>query len=157
MQSAMPLPDDEKLCGIRFFHEMLDGEKKYQINLRNLTLPRTYINRTGLSYVRFAGTDLSQSFMCWNDFENCDFTSADLSGCDMRASLFAKCKFRDANLRGADFRWSKLTGCDFTDADMTGTIFDDNSTYKPLWNKLSEAQRKVITWEPHSGPEPPGG
>ena len=133
------------------------GEKDDQINLQNLTLPRILINRTGLSHVSFAGSDLYESFMCRDDFENCDFTLANLSKCDMRASRFVKCKFRNANLQGADFRMAELTGCEFSDANMTGTIFDDTITYKSLLNKLSDSQKRVICWAPHAGPEPPGG
>src|SRR5262249_361591 len=67
MPQAMPLPGDEHPCGVEFFKTLLTGEKGDEINLENLTLPRTFVNRTGLSYVSFAGSDLSESFMCWND------------------------------------------------------------------------------------------
>lgn len=88
MQNTRPSPHDNHPCGINFFKTRLEGERNKKIRLENLTLPRTYINRTGLVRVSFARSDLSESFMCWNDFENCDFTEADLSGCDMRASFF---------------------------------------------------------------------
>jgi Pentapeptide repeats (8 copies) len=52
--------------------------------------------------VNFAGTDLTESWMCWNDFDDCDFSDADLSSCDMRASEFNRCKFVGAVLRGIE-------------------------------------------------------
>ena len=74
----------------------------------------------------FAGTDLSESRMCWNDFVGCDFSGADLSGCDMRASKFEQCRFAGASLRGADLRRSSFEGCEFSTADLTGTIAEDS-------------------------------
>ena len=62
-------------------------------DLSNLTMPRQYVNRSGFERVSFRNSDLNQSFMCWNDFVECDFSDADLACCDMRASVFRDCSF----------------------------------------------------------------
>src|SRR5262245_46783838 len=83
--AAMPNHDDEDL-GFSFFRAGAE-----EIDLSNLSLPRTYFGRSLLTRVTFIGTDLSESRMCWNDFIECDFTGTDLSRCDMRASVFEAC------------------------------------------------------------------
>src|SRR5262249_50770594 len=93
-------------------------------DLSNLTMPRRMINRSGFERVSFRNTDLSQSFMCWNDFINCDFTDADLSCCDMRASIFDSCSFVRCKLIAADLRRSSFEDCDFTDADLRGAFIE---------------------------------
>src|SRR5262249_46125139 len=113
---AMPNYDDEEL-GYSFFR-MGVADADYN----NLTLPRTFFGRSLLARASFTHHDLSESRICWNDFEGCDFTGADLSGCDMRSSNFKGCKFVGTVLRGADFRRASFEDCDFTGADVTGAV-----------------------------------
>jgi uncharacterized protein YjbI with pentapeptide repeats len=118
---------------------------------------RTNFNRSGWTRVRFAGCRLVESFACWADFVDCDFSGADLTGCDMRASLFRGCRFDGAILRGADLRRSSFEGCSFVGADMTGAIADDYETMGYLFDKLTEAQLATMSVHADPGPEPPGG
>jgi uncharacterized protein YjbI with pentapeptide repeats len=97
-------------------------------------------------------TDLNQSFKCWNDFIDCDFTGADLTCCDLRASVFEGCSFVRCKLIGADLRWSDFEGCDFPDADLTGARADGDTDLP----EISEEQYDQIDWQ-DEGPEPPGG
>jgi uncharacterized protein YjbI with pentapeptide repeats len=108
---------------IEFFRSGFEGS-----DLSNLTLPRRYVNRSGFEGASFRNTDLSQSFMCWNDFVECDFTDADLTCCDMRASVFRDCTFVRCKLVGADLCGSDFDGCDFTGADLTGARIDDETS-----------------------------
>jgi uncharacterized protein YjbI with pentapeptide repeats len=86
----------------------------------NLTLPRTFFGRSEVGPISFRNTDLSESTLCWNDFNEVDFTDAELRGCDFRASIFNAVKFIRANLYRADLRRSTFNACDFTGAIMRG-------------------------------------
>jgi uncharacterized protein YjbI with pentapeptide repeats len=123
----------------------------------HLTMPRTFFGRSWLVRVNFADTDLSESCMCWNDFDDCDFTGADLSGCDMRASIFRRCVFAGALLRGADLRRSTFDGCDFTGAELSGAVAEGIGSRARLRDLLSAEQRAAVRWVEDTGPEPPGG
>jgi uncharacterized protein YjbI with pentapeptide repeats len=147
----MPNFDDEEL-GLSYFRYRLEDADN-----SNLTLPRSFFGRSWFVRVSFANTDLSQSRMCWNDFDGCDFGAADLSDCDLRASRFTGCKFSGAVLRGADLRRSTFEDCDFAGADLAGAIAEDEDFQGCVQDFLSEEQQAVIVWSEGEGPEPPGG
>lgn len=148
---GMPNYDDEEL-GFSFFrHGVEDGDYSH------LTLPRTYMGRSGLTRVSFRNTDLSESRMCWNDFIECDFSEADLSGCDMRASVFRNCKFIRAVLRGADLRRSSFEDCDFTGAVLNGAVADGEDFLDYVCDSLSVEQQDAMALTDDEGPLPPGG
>jgi hypothetical protein len=147
----MPSYDDEEPRFGYFRSGLEDADRSH------LTMPRTFFGRSWLVRVNFADTDLSESCMCWNDFDDCDFTGADLSGCDMRASIFRRCTFAGAMLRGADLRRSTFDGCDFTGADLSGAIAEGTGSRARLRDVLSVEQRAAISWAEDAGPEPPGG
>jgi len=113
LPTGVPSPFDSE--GISFFRTAVE-----EVDLSRLMLARSFFGRSLIKKVRFSGSDLSQSNLCWNDFEAVVFDDCDLSRADLRASTFAGCSFRGANLRGADLRNAELAGCDFTDADLTG-------------------------------------
>ena len=153
----MPSYDDKEPLGLSYYKSGLED-----VDCSGLTMPRTYFGRSGFYRVRFGDTDLSESRMCWNDFENCDFTGADLSGCDMRASTFTGCRFAGAILRGADLRRSYFKDCDFTGADLTGAVAEGGILYTRSGHMgvadfLTKEQQAVMTWTPDEGPMPPGG
>lgn len=120
-------------------------------DLANLTIPRLYINRSDLQQVSFRNSDLNQSFMCWNDFVDCDFTDADLTCCDMRRSLFRGCKFIRCKMVAAYLSGSEFDDCDFTDADLRGAIIDTDTDID-----LTDEQMNVLECVMES-PEPKGG
>lgn len=151
IKEAMPNFDDEKSGFSYYKYRLEDADNS------NLTLPRTFFGRSEFVRVSFANSDLSESRMCWNGFEDCDFTRADLSKCDMRASVFKNCKFLGAVLRGADLRRSSFEGCDFMGADLTGAIAADEDAVGCVQDFLNSEQQAVMVWAPDSGPEPPGG
>jgi uncharacterized protein YjbI with pentapeptide repeats len=153
----MPSIYDERPLGFSYFRSGLEDADR-----SHLTMPRTFFGRSWLVRVNFAGTDLSESCMCWNDFDDCDFTGAELSGCDMRASIFRRCRFVGAVLGGADLRRSYFKDCDFTGADLTGAVAEDGILCTPSGHTgvadcLTREQQAVMTWTPDEGPEPPGG
>lgn len=150
--SRMPSFDDDRPFGIRYFKSGLEDADR-----SHLTMPRTFFGRSGLVRVNFADTDLSESCMCWNDFDDCDFSGADLSGCDMRASIFTGCKFIGAVLRAADLRCSTFTDCDFAGADLRLAIADRAQTGGYLADKLTTGQLASVAWRDDPGEEPPGG
>jgi len=121
-------------------------------DLSDLTMPRQYVNRSGFERVSFRNTDLNQSFMCWNDFVDCDFTDADLACCCMRASVFHNCTFVRCRLVGADLRGSEFEDCDFTDADVTGACVEDD-----VGLGLSDEQWAAVDLCEYDPPEPKGG
>ena len=122
--------------------------------LANLTLPRTFIGRSEISFISFRNTDLSESTLCWNDFIEVDFTDADLSGSDLRSSIFRQVGFLRTNLRNADLRRSTFEACDFTDAEMVGAKLTHEQGNQM---ELSERQRREIDWQDEDGEEPSGG
>jgi uncharacterized protein YjbI with pentapeptide repeats len=148
---AMPNFDDEELQFSYYKYRLEDADHG------DLTLPRSFFGLSWFIRVRFAGTDLSESRMCWNDFDGCDFSGADLSGCDMRASKFSGCKFVGAVLRGADLRRSSFEDCDFTGADLSGAVAKNADFQRCVQDFLSDEQQAVIAWSEDEGPEPPGG
>ncbi len=113
---APPIPerrpqfDDDDLRGVRFFRTRLAGGR-----LDDLTLPRTYIAFSEVATLSFRNTDLSESTLCWNDFNSVSFADACLLDCDLRASIFREASFVRANLQNADLRHSTFTKCDFTE------------------------------------------
>jgi BTB/POZ domain-containing protein KCTD9 len=148
----MPSYEDEEPLGFSFF-----GRGGQVEDYSGLTLPRTYFGHSTLDRLSFAGTDLSGSRMCWNDFLGCDFSGADLSGCDMRSSTFRGCRFAGAVLRGADLRRSYFEDCDFAGADLTGALVEEEDADGCVQDYLSSEQCAVVAWQPDGGPEPPGG
>lgn len=144
----MPSTDDEELA-LRFFRTLLEDEA-----LADLTIPRTYVGRSGFTRVSFHNTDLHESRMCWNDFIQCDFTDADLSGCDMRSSSWESCSFVRCNLSDADLRGADLDRCDFTGASLAGAKLTRLGGARLA---LDPRQRSEIEWHWLAGPEPPGG
>ncbi len=151
VKDTMPNYDDEEL-GFSYFKYGLD-----EADNSNLTMPRTFIGRSSFIRVSFVNTDLSESRMCWNGFDECDFGEADLSGCDMRASTFENCRFVGAILRGADLRRSSFVDCDFTGADLTGAIAEDEDAIGCVQDWLTDAQQATMAWSEDEGPLPPGG
>jgi uncharacterized protein YjbI with pentapeptide repeats len=149
--AQMPNFDDEEL-GLSYYKYRLE-----EADNGDLCMPRTFFGRSWFVRFRFANTDLSESRMCWNDFEQCDFSGANLTQCDMRASIFRGCKFVGAVLRGADLRCSSFESCDFSRADLTDAIAEDEDAIGCVQDYLSDEQQAVMQWLEDSGPEPPGG
>lgn len=120
LPTGMPNFDDDGRAGFSRFRSGLDADHP----VGGLTLPRCFFGRSWFQRARFVNTDLHESRMCWNDFDECDFTDADLSGCDLRASIFRRCKFVGARLWNANLRRSSIEGCDFTAADLSGAVIE---------------------------------
>lgn len=145
---CIPCYDDEEL-GLSIFKTEIVSE-----DLSGLSMPRTYFARSLISRVSFQNTDLTESNMCWNDFNECDFSGAILKSCDMRASGFIKCDFTGAVLRGADLRRSHFDKCKFSDADFSRTMV--NVKQEKMFN-LSFSQAIRARWRWFLGNEPEGG
>lgn len=150
MPDHVPQHDDPEPLGVSFFRTFVgDGD-----DLGNLTLPRTFFNRSEVNHVSFKNTDLSESNLCWNDFIDVDFADAILTGSDLRASIFQRVKFVCSDLRGSDMRRSSFEECIFDGALMEGAIL----TYEQGRHiELSNEQREGIEWTHDDGPEPGGG
>jgi hypothetical protein len=148
----MPSYDDKEPGFFYFQCRLEDADNS------NLTLPRTYFGNAYFVRVSFADTDLSESSMCWNEFDDCDFSGAGLTGCDMRMSYFCRCRFVGAVLRDADLRRSKFEDCDFTGADLTGAVSELEDFPHHARYAVSDAQKAVmfLTWDggelPFQGP-----
>jgi uncharacterized protein YjbI with pentapeptide repeats len=125
-----------------------------EVDLSNLTLPRTFFGRSELNGTVLRNTDLTESNLCWNDFNNVDFSYAVLTGADLRASNFEGVNFTAANLERADMRRSSFKNCRFDNAVLKGAVLT-HAQGKKL--SLSEAQRASISWATDDGPEPDGG
>lgn len=149
MPDHLPQCDDEEPLGVSFFRTFV-GEG----DLENLTLPRTFFGRSEIGPLSFKNTDLSESNLCWNDFNEVSFEDADLSGSDLRASVYNSVKFVRTNLRHADLRLSTFDSCDFTNAELQGAKLTREQA-EDLG--LTDEQRNVIDWQETEGDEPPGG
>jgi uncharacterized protein (TIGR02996 family) len=148
---SMPNYDDDD-PRFSYFRTRLKDEDR-----SDLSLPRTYFGRSWFIRVSFAETDLSESRMCWNDFDGCDFSGADMSRCDMRASIFRRCKLVGAILRGADVRRSTFKDCDFAGAELSGTMAENADFQGCVFDFLTREQQAVMVLTEDEGPEPPGG
>ena len=148
---CMPNHDDEVLRFMYYKYYLEDADNG------NLTLQRGFLGRSRFARVSFVGTDLTDSRMCWNEFESCDFSSADLSGCDLRASRFTDCKLVGAILRGADLRCSTFVNCDFARADLSQAVAVDTDFQGCVQDFLTPDQDAQMVLSPDEGPEPPGG
>jgi uncharacterized protein YjbI with pentapeptide repeats len=146
----LPRYDDEAPLGFSVFRTRLADF----IDLSDLSLPRSFFQRSQIDRASFRNSDLRESNLCWNDFLGTDFTEADLANSDMRSSLFQQVVFVNANLDGADLRRSSFINCNFEGAAMRGAALtrDQCNTMH-----LSDAQRLAIDWHEDSGPEPDGG
>jgi uncharacterized protein YjbI with pentapeptide repeats len=148
LPSRIPRYDDEVL-GVSFFRTSVRGQQ-----LNDLTLARSYFGRSEISRSAFRNTDLSESVLCWTDFQNVDFSGADLHAADLRASVFVRCDFSRADLSNADLRHSTFDHCTFTGAVVTGAKLT-RAQLNGL--KLSREQTAGVALQPHEGPEPGGG
>jgi uncharacterized protein (TIGR02996 family) len=153
----MPSYDDEAPLGLGYFKSGLEDADR-----SGLTMPRTFFGRSGFCRMRFMDSDLSDSRMCWNDFDDCDFSGANLSRCDMRAANYTGCKFVGAILRGVDLHRTYFKDCDFTGADLTGAVAENGILYTrsghtSVADLLTKKQQAVMTWTPDEVLEPPGG
>lgn len=146
----LPQYDDPEPLGVNFFRTMVSDE----VQLDNLTLPRTFFGRSEVNKASFRNTDLTESNLCWNDFLGVDFTASVLAKADMRSSLFADVTFTKADLRGADMRRSSFERCHFDGASLDGAVLTNDQARTVL---LTEEQRKVIDWRSDPGDEPGGG
>jgi BTB/POZ domain-containing protein KCTD9 len=149
LPAQMPSPGDDGPLGVSFFRTGV-----WEDALDNLTLPRTFFGRSEVSEISFRNTDLSESWLCWNDFIEVDFTEANLSRCDLRASLFQEVKFVRTDLSGTDLCQSEFTDCDFTEANMQKTRLTRGQGDEL---RLSDVQRREIDWQEEEGEEPAGG
>jgi uncharacterized protein YjbI with pentapeptide repeats len=146
----MPRHDDEGPLGFSVFRQRLDDD----LDLSDLSLPRTFFGRSEINRVCFRNTELRESNLCWNDFLGTDFTDADLARSDMRSSIFERVTFVNTNLDGADLRQSTFTACNFEGATMKGAVLTREQG--PALH-LSEAQKIAVDWHESDGPLPDGG
>jgi BTB/POZ domain-containing protein KCTD9 len=123
------------------------------VDASGLTIPRTFFSRSAIERCSFVDTDLSESNLCWNDFEETDFSHAVLRGADLRASEFMGCSFENADLSGADLRQSGFDDCSFKNAHLEGARLTDDQLNAL---ELSREQRKSVVPE-GPGDEPDGG
>src|SRR3954469_10106034 len=87
MESGMRSPDDEDPKGLSFFRTRVEGD------VSGLSIPRTLFCRSEICDCSFVSTDLSESFLCWNDVTDVDFSSAILKKADLRSALFTRARF----------------------------------------------------------------
>ena len=144
----MPAHDDEGPLGICFFRMHLEDQ-----DLSGLSLPRTFFGRSLVARCTFADTDLSESCLCWNDFEDVDFSRASLAGADLRASNYERCRFDWADLSGADLRACGLHDCSLGGARLDGARLTAEQVARL---PLDPSQRARVTVE-EAGEEPAGG
>jgi uncharacterized protein YjbI with pentapeptide repeats len=149
LPSRMPSYDDEEPLGVSFFRTHLEDE-----DLAGLSLPRTFFGRSLVARCSWTGTDLSESRLCWNEFEDVDFSRAVLSRADLRASNYERCRFDGADLRGADLRSSSYLECSFRDAKLDGARVTERQVGQM---GLDPAQRASVSVELEDEDDVPGG
>ncbi len=122
-------------------------------DMSNLTVPRCFFARSLLERVSFLNTELTESWLCWDNFEGCDFWKSVLTRCDMRCSYWKNCRFDKADLTGADLRGSNFENCTLEGATFKDTLVLPGDV---LLAQLSEAQKAGIVLkrqggQPHDG------
>jgi len=145
---SIPSPLDEDPHGVSFFRTRVEGD------LSGLSLPRTFVCRSEVRDCRLIDTDLSESFLCWNDFIDVDFSLAVLRGADLRSSIYTRVRFVGADLSGADLRRLTFENCDFTAAIFVGAKVSRSQTKGLI---ISPEQKKRVEFSWFSGEEPAGG
>ena len=148
LPSSAPRYDDE-ILGLRFYKTGIEQQE-----WRSLTIPRTFVGRSLVEDASIIDCDLSESVMCWNDFNSVDFSQSDLSKTDLRSSNFIGVDFSGCNLSEADFRGSGLERCSFQGANLDGAILETG------WHgelPFTEEQKESIAWVDEPGEPPPGG
>jgi BTB/POZ domain-containing protein KCTD9 len=150
MPKRLPRYDDAEPLGVNVFRTRLAGD----LDLSDLSLPRTFFGRSEINGVSFRNSDLRESSLCWNNFVSVDFSGADLRLSDMRSSIFQGVRFLATNLEEADLRRSTFTECVFDGAVMRGAAL---TARQGKTMPLSETQRQEIKWVDDDGPEPDGG
>jgi len=150
LPKRLPRYDDEEPLGVNIFRTRLAGD----LNLSDLSLPRTFFGRSEINGVSFRNTDLHGSNLCWNDFVGVDFTGADLGHADMRSSIFKGVRFVGANLKEATLLRSTFIDCIFDGAVMRGAALTHQQGETM---HLSETQKHEIDWRDEDGPEADGG
>jgi hypothetical protein len=148
MPSGIPKHDAD-ILGVNFFRTVIEDAK-----FENLTLPRTFFGRSEIKNSSFAGSDLSKSHLCWNEFVGVSFCGTLLAGADLRASDYQKCDFIECDLSGADLRRASFKNCVFKGAILKDAIIPRRLKKVCEFSEDQIAQAKLIFFE---GPEPDGG
>lgn len=146
---SMPSYDDEEPLGVCFFRMHVKDA-----DLSELSLPRTFFGRSLVSGCSWVGSDLTESRLCWNDFEDVDFSRALLARADLRASNFERCRFDAADLRDADLRNSSYIDCSFQEATLDRARVTEGQLARM---GLTPAQRASVSVENEDEEDVPGG
>lgn len=147
----MPQYDDEAPCGLSFFRTLIDESN----NFSNLTIPRTFINKSECKNLSLKNTDAHESNFTWNDFLNVDFSEGTFDACDLRSSNYTNCNFSLASLIGADMRHANFENCSFDKAIMNRAIVSRSQL--SLIHLLSPEQNALIDLRDDNSLEPNGG
>ncbi len=152
MPKARPRHDDPAPSGVSFFRcELADAR------LDRVSLPRCFFGRSSVRNVVFAESDLSESVLCWCDYESVEFSGWQLSGSDLRASSCVRTCFANAELRNADLRQSSFRECDFRGAQMQGARLTRTWKWWKWRGVLTREQRGQVDWQASDGAAPGGG
>ncbi len=139
---------DRDPLGVGFFRAFVGEEA-----LDNFTLPRTFFGRCQAEELSMRNCDLTESNLCWANFDDVDFSDPELSGSDLRGSRFEDVRFTRASLRGCDLRGSVFIECDFTGADMKGARL---TRFQEQMVLPTKKQKREIDWQDDEGSEPEG-
>lgn len=148
MPSRRPLHDDPEPLGVTFFRTEVSGE------LTNLTLPRTFFGKSEIREASFRNTDLTESTLCWCDFEAVDFSEACLRDSDLRAANFDRVNFSKCDLRGSDLRLATFMDCTFEGASMHAVKLTRAQARQV---RLDRSQTREVDWQANDAEEPGGG
>lgn len=148
LPSRQPRFDDPEPLGVTFFRTRVKGD------LTGMTLPRTFFSRSEVCDASFCESDLSESSLCWCDFNGVDFSDACLRASDLRGSCFERVRFVRCDLREADLRRSSFKACDFAECLMRGAKLTRDQASRLL---LSPLQQADVAWQSDDGDEPGGG
>jgi uncharacterized protein YjbI with pentapeptide repeats len=145
--SQRPRHDDSGPPGVSFFRTEVTGE------LSNLTLLRTFFGKSEIREASFRNTDLTESTLCWCDFEDMDFSDACLRDSDLRAANFDRVNFSRCDLRGSDLRLAHFNNCVFEGAVVKGMKLTRAQARQV---RLDKSQAQDVDWQSSDGDEPEG-
>jgi uncharacterized protein YjbI with pentapeptide repeats len=146
----MPQYDDEEITGLSFFKTLIEED----IDLSNLSIPRTFINRSVCKNVSFENTDAHDSNFSWNDFTDVNFSGGIFDTSDFRSSNYKNCNFTLSSLVEVDMRHANFESCNFDKATINKTILSKRQLSSM---HLSQEQTDSIDLREDDGPEPNGG
>lgn len=130
----------------------LRGARLTELDLREVRLHRTRLDRADLSHATLRGSNIFKASLHSARLDEADLSYTEMRSVDLRASINRATNFMDADLRGADLRKASLIGCVLNrvrldDADLRGALVWGSSVWDVEYNPRTRQNGLQIGWE----------